>query len=102
MASKKKVTIIGIAGGTASGKTTIADKLFDSTKLKGSVLYIKMDDYYKKFDDIPVNEHCVKNFDHPDSYDIDLLTKLKEYIKNKYNKPGNVYLGLIHRLHLSV
>lgn len=75
MANKKKVTIIGIAGGTASGKTTIADKLFDSTKLKGSVLYIKMDDYYKKFDDIPVNEHCVKNFDHPDSYDIDLLTR---------------------------
>ena len=32
------------------------------------------------------------------SNDIDLLTKLKEYIKIKYNKPGNVYLGLIHRL----
>lgn len=33
-----------------------------------------------------------------DSKDIDFLTMLKEYIKNKYNKPGNVYLGLIHRL----
>ena len=32
------------------------------------------------------------------SNDIDLLTKLKEYIKIKYNKPGNVYLGLVHRL----
>ena len=32
------------------------------------------------------------------SNDIDLLSKLKEYIKIKYNKPGNVYLGLIHRL----
>ena len=32
------------------------------------------------------------------SNDIDLLTKLKEYIKTKYNKPGNVYLGLVHRL----
>lgn len=32
------------------------------------------------------------------SNDIDLLSKLKEYIKNKYNKNGNVYLGLIHRL----
>lgn len=30
--------------------------------------------------------------------DPDLLTELKEYIKNKYNKPGNVYLGLVHRL----
>ncbi|MBQ2872993.1 MAG: RluA family pseudouridine synthase [Bacilli bacterium] len=32
------------------------------------------------------------------SNDIDLLSKLKEYLKIKYNKPGNVYLGLIHRL----
>jgi len=32
------------------------------------------------------------------SNDIDLLTLLKKYIKEKYNKPGNVYLGLIHRL----
>ena len=30
--------------------------------------------------------------------DIDMLTIIKEYIKEKYNKPGNVYLGLIHRL----
>ncbi len=30
--------------------------------------------------------------------DIDMLTMVKQYIKDKYNKPGNVYLGLIHRL----
>lgn len=39
---------------------------------------------------IPVQEDITK--------DKDLLTILKEYIKNKYNKPGNVYLGLVHRL----
>ena len=33
-----------------------------------------------------------------ESKDIDLLTTLKKYIKEKYNKPGNVYLGLVHRL----
>lgn len=33
-----------------------------------------------------------------ESKDLDLLTMLKEYIKEKYNKPGNVYLGLVHRL----
>ena len=33
-----------------------------------------------------------------ESKDLDLLSMLKEYIKNKYNKPGNVYLGLVHRL----
>ena len=33
-----------------------------------------------------------------DSHDLDLLTMLKKYLKEKYHKPGNVYLGLIHRL----
>ena len=33
-----------------------------------------------------------------DSHDVDLLTTLKKYIKEKYHKPGNVYLGLVHRL----
>ena len=83
MSETKNVTIIGIAGGSGSGKTTIADKLFARTKEIGSVLYIKMDDYYKKYDDIPTNEHGQKNFDHPDSYDIDLLEQdlktLKEF-----------------------
>ena len=32
------------------------------------------------------------------SGDLDLLTLLKQYIKDKYAKPGNVYLGLVHRL----
>src|SRR5574344_1426582 len=32
------------------------------------------------------------------SRDLDLLTELKGYLKDKYNKPGNVYLGLVHRL----
>ena len=39
---------------------------------------------------IPVQEDSTK--------DIDLLTILKKYLKEKYNKPGNVYLGLVHRL----
>lgn len=82
MSTTKKVTIIGIAGGTASGKSTLANKLFDATKTKGSVLYLKMDDYYKRFPNIPVNEHGAKNFDHPDSYDIDLLTKHLNQLKN--------------------
>lgn len=33
-----------------------------------------------------------------DSHDLDLLTSLKQYLKEKYHKPGNVYLGLVHRL----
>lgn len=90
----KKVTIIGIAGGTASGKTTIADKLFKETKTKGSVVYIKMDDYYKKNMYIPVNEQGAKNFDHPDSYDIELLEKHLIALKNfeSVDKPKYNYV----------
>jgi 23S rRNA pseudouridine1911/1915/1917 synthase len=39
---------------------------------------------------IPVQEDASK--------DVDLLTMIKEYVKDKYNKPGNVYIGLVHRL----
>lgn len=81
MSTRKKVTIIGIAGGTASGKTTIADKLFNATKSQGSVLYLRMDDYYKQYKNIPVNEYGVKNFDHPDSYDINLFCRDLEMLK---------------------
>ena len=90
----KKVTIIGIAGGTASGKTTIADKLFEETKTKGSVVYIKMDDYYKKNIYIPVNKQGAKNFDHPDSYDIELLEKHLIALKNfeSVDKPKYNYV----------
>ncbi len=90
----KKVTIIGIAGGTASGKTTIADKLFEETKTKGSVVYIKIDDYYKKNICIPVNEQGAKNFDHPDSYDIELLEKHLIALKNfeSVDKPKYNYV----------
>ena len=41
-------TIIGIAGGTASGKTTIAKILYEKTKEFGTVSLIRMDDYYKR------------------------------------------------------
>ena len=71
-------TIIGIAGGTASGKTTIAKILYEKTKEFGTVSLIRMDDYYKRRDFLVVNEDGSKNFDHPDSFETDLLmTHLK-------------------------
>lgn len=77
-----KPTLIGIAGGTASGKTTIAKMLYEATSEYGTISLIRMDDYYKLYKDIPLNDEGYKNFDHPDSYDVDLLVrdlkKLKE------------------------
>lgn len=79
-----KPTIIGIAGGTASGKTTIAKKLYQETKKKGSVVLIRIDDYYFGKINVPKTEDGRPNFDHPDAYDVDLITQnLNDLINNK-------------------
>ena len=70
-----KTTLIGIAGGTASGKTTIARKVFNEAKKFGSVVVIRLDDYYKEMSDLELSERAKINYDHPDSYDSDLLIK---------------------------
>lgn len=75
-------TIIGIAGGTASGKTTVASKVYEETKKMGSVAMIKIDDYYKCLDHLPIEERRKTNFDHPDAYDVSLLLKQLNDLKN--------------------
>ncbi len=77
-----KSTIIGIAGGTASGKTTIAKRLYDEASKNGSVALIKIDDYYYNKDKIPLNESGKRNYDHPDSYDSTLLFNHLNDLKN--------------------
>lgn len=81
--------VIGIAGGTASGKTTIAHKLYEGTNNFGSVSVLRMDDYYKSFDELSFEERSKINYDHPNSYDIELFTShLKNLKKGKtINKP---------------
>lgn len=63
--------IIGIAGGTGSGKTTIAKKLYQSFSKDAVIL--SHDFYYKPHDNLPFEERCKLNYDHPDSLDTDLL-----------------------------
>ena len=84
-----KTTIIGIAGGTASGKTTVASRLYEETKKYGSVNVIRIDDYYKDQSNLSLEERRKTNFDHPSAYDKDLLVKhLKKKKKGiSINKP---------------
>jgi uridine kinase len=63
--------IIGIAGGTGSGKTTIADAI--RSEIKTDITIITQDSYYKSFDDMTLEERSKINFDHPRSFDTDLL-----------------------------
>lgn len=84
-----ETVIIGIAGGTASGKTTVAKKVFKKTSKYGTVALIKIDDYYKDLTNVPFDERIKVNYDHPDAYDINLLTKQMMELKNglEINKP---------------
>ena len=64
--------IVGIAGGTASGKTTVARKVHEALSTS-RVAFIDQDSYYADLSDLPLEERRQVNFDHPDAFDTDLL-----------------------------
>jgi uridine kinase len=64
--------IIGICGGTGSGKTTIARKIVEAVG-KENVILVEQDSYYRNLGDMPLDERRQANFDHPDSIDSDML-----------------------------
>lgn len=66
-----KIMMIGIAGGTGSGKTTLTDRLKERFGDDVSVVY--HDNYYKRHDDMTYEERCLLNYDHPDAFDTDLM-----------------------------
>ena len=69
----KKPNIIGIAGGTASGKTTLAYKIKE--EFKESVVILSHDFYYKSLSNITLEERLKRNYDCPDAYETDLLIR---------------------------
>src|SRR5512138_1003145 len=64
--------IIGICGGTGSGKTTVANRILESVSAN-EVVFIQQDSYYRNLKDVPLDYRQVANFDHPDALDNDLL-----------------------------
>ena len=64
--------IIGICGGTGSGKTTIARAIVEAVGARKVVL-VEQDSYYRNLADMPLDERKQANFDHPDSLDSDML-----------------------------
>ncbi|OLE54130.1 MAG: uridine kinase [Acidobacteria bacterium 13_1_20CM_3_53_8] len=64
--------IIGICGGTGSGKTTVANRILESVSAQ-DVAFIQQDSYYRNLKDMPLDYRHQVNFDHPDALDNDLL-----------------------------
>ncbi|MDA9242063.1 uridine kinase [Flavobacteriaceae bacterium] len=80
---QNKVIIIGICGGTCSGKSTISKKLKEHYKNLG-VNKINTDSYYKDHFNLSFQERSKINFDHPDSIDFELLVNdLNSLVNNK-------------------
>lgn len=70
----KTPVIIGIAGGTGSGKTTVARAIYDRVG-RDRIEWISHDSYYRNFDGLSPEERTKINFDHPDSLETELLTR---------------------------
>lgn len=71
MIDGKKIMIIGVAGGTGSGKTTLAHHIAE--EFGDSVAVIAHDCYYRAQNDKSYEERCVQNYDHPDAFETELL-----------------------------
>lgn len=79
----KDSVIIGIAGGSASGKTSIAKQLYDYFKGHHKVKIIKQDDYYKDQSHLPFEERLKTNYDHPFAFDTPLLVEHLKKLKKR-------------------
>lgn len=73
MTTLDKPVIIGIAGGSGSGKTTIAHEIADRINDDDHIMIMTQDSYYKDNTDLPMSERKKINYDHPDAFDMPLL-----------------------------
>ncbi len=90
-----KPLIIGIAGGSASGKTSISKRIQEEFSDMSRVLVIRQDDYYKDQADKPMSERIKTNYDHPDAFDNDLLVEQVHLLcsGSSINKPTYDYVN---------
>ena len=83
------VMVIGIAGGTGSGKTTLTNNLKKRFGDKITVMY--HDNYYKHYDDLTYEERCLLNYDIPQAFDTDMLVEHLKQLKNNQSILCPVY-----------
>ncbi|EMR05863.1 Uridine kinase [Bhargavaea cecembensis DSE10] len=93
--TKKRPLIIGIAGGSGSGKTSVTRSIYDVVK-EHSVVVIEHDYYYKDQSDLAFEERLKTNYDHPLAFDTELLIEhIKELLEGRpVNRP--VYDYALH------
>lgn len=88
------VLVIGIAGGSGSGKSTITDII--ARKFGDEVTVIKHDNYYKAHDELTYEERCRINYDHPDAFDTPMLCEHLEKLRRGEEVVCPVYDFTVH------
>ncbi|WP_026495944.1 uridine kinase [Butyrivibrio sp. WCD3002] len=89
-----KVCVVGIAGGSASGKTTIVNRVRE--KFGDDIVVISHDSYYKAHNDLSYDERSRLNYDHPSSFDTELLIEDVKKLKRGEEIDIPVYDYAIH------
>lgn len=87
--------VIGIAGGTGSGKTTVVNKILQQLNTEG-VNVLSQDNYYHDNQQLTLSEREVLNYDHPKSIDFDLLLKHVKALKNGETIEQPIYSFATH------
>jgi len=82
--------MIGVAGGTCSGKTTVSERLADLAGIERLAL-IKLDSYYVSLSHLPLEERAKFNYDHPNAFDWPLLTQHLDMLANGEPIPVPIY-----------
>src|SRR5713226_3204050 len=88
--------VIGICGGTGSGKTTITDRII-AVLPQESVLVLQQDHYYKDLPHLPLDERAKQNFDNPDSMETPLLVEHVRLLREGHAVERPVYDFTKHR-----
>ncbi len=81
MKNKPTPLVIGIAGGSGSGKTTVAQSILRRVGAN-RIAFLSHDSYYRDLRDLPLDKRAQMNFDHPDSLETDLMIHHIQQLKN--------------------
>ena len=73
------VLVIGIAGGSGSGKTTLQKRLME--RFGDEIAVLSHDNYYRAHDDMPFEERCRLNYDHPDAFETEMMVEQLRELK---------------------
>lgn len=91
----KKPLILGVAGGSGSGKTTVVSKIIEAIG-EENILLIQHDSYYRDLSHIPLEERKKQNFDHPSSLETELMIRHLNALKEGYQIEIPVYDFVAH------